>query len=88
MTTIWFLQVRAQGKPVSQHVSLIYCKVTKRKPKSFLLLAFGREAAEEMKQRLDSKIGLVCWEGSRMVIFHQLGLKILNEVETERVVIR
>ena len=51
-----------------------------------LLLAFGREAAEEMKQRLDSKIGLSA-EKVQVNTFHQLGLKILNEVETERVVI-
>ncbi|MCG9542584.1 DNA helicase IV [Vibrio sp. Isolate33] len=51
-----------------------------------LLLAFGREAAEEMKQRLDSKIGLSA-EKVQVSTFHQLGLKILNQVETERVVI-
>lgn len=51
-----------------------------------LLLAFGREAAEEMKQRLDSKIGLSA-ENVQVSTFHQLGLKILNQVETERVVI-
>lgn len=51
-----------------------------------LLLAFGREAAQEMKQRLDSKIGLSA-EKVQVNTFHQLGLKILNQVETERVVI-
>ncbi|MCK8079810.1 DNA helicase IV [Vibrio sp. 1CM24A] len=51
-----------------------------------LLLAFGREAAEEMKQRLDSKIGLSA-EKVQVSTFHQLGLKILNQVEPERVVI-
>ncbi|MDD1823469.1 DNA helicase IV [Photobacterium sp. ZSDE20] len=51
-----------------------------------LLLAFGREAAEEMKQRLDSKIGLSA-EKVQVSTFHQLGLKILNQVEAERVVI-
>ncbi|WP_046223947.1 MULTISPECIES: DNA helicase IV [Vibrio] len=51
-----------------------------------LLLAFGREAADEMKQRLASKIGLSA-EKVQVSTFHQLGLKILNEVETERVVI-
>ncbi|MGV2837662.1 DNA helicase IV [Vibrio cyclitrophicus] len=51
-----------------------------------LLLAFGREAADEMKQRLDSKIGLSA-EKVQVSTFHQLGLKILNQVETERVVI-
>ncbi|PTP33157.1 DNA helicase IV [Vibrio splendidus] len=51
-----------------------------------LLLAFGREAAEEMKQRLNSKIGLSA-EKVQVSTFHQLGLKILNQVEPERVVI-
>ncbi|HAS24264.1 MAG TPA: DNA helicase IV [Vibrio sp.] len=51
-----------------------------------LLLAFGREAAEELKQRLNSKIGLSA-EKVQVSTFHQLGLKILNQVEPERVVI-
>lgn len=51
-----------------------------------LLLAFGREAAEEMKQRLNSKIGISA-EKVQVSTFHQLGLKILNQVEPERVVI-
>ncbi|MEZ9565308.1 DNA helicase IV [Vibrio artabrorum] len=51
-----------------------------------LLLAFGREAAIEMKQRLDSKIGLSA-DKVEVSTFHQLGLKILNQVESERVVI-
>ncbi|MCG9630409.1 DNA helicase IV [Vibrio sp. Isolate30] len=51
-----------------------------------LLLAFGREAADEMKQRLDSKIGLSA-EKVQVKTFHQLGLKILNHVESEPVTI-
>jgi DNA helicase-4 len=51
-----------------------------------LLLAFGREAADEMKQRLDSKIGLSA-EKVQVKTFHQLGLKILNHVENEPVTI-
>ncbi len=51
-----------------------------------LLLAFGREAAQEMKQRLDSKIGMSA-EQVQVNTFHQLGLKILNHVENEPVVI-
>lgn len=51
-----------------------------------LLLAFGREAAEEMKQRLNDKVGLSA-EQVQVNTFHQLGLKILNQVESEPVVI-
>lgn len=51
-----------------------------------LLLAFGREAADEMKQRLDNKIGSSA-EKVQVNTFHQLGLKILNQVENEPVTI-
>lgn len=49
-----------------------------------LMLAFGRDAAREMSQRLDSKIG----SGSEQVkvnTFHQLGLQILRHVEGDQV---
>ncbi|MCY9803309.1 DNA helicase IV [Vibrio scophthalmi] len=49
-----------------------------------LMLAFGREAAQEMSQRLSSKIG----SGSEPVkvnTFHQLGLQILRHVEGDQV---
>ncbi|ODS04781.1 DNA helicase IV [Vibrio scophthalmi] len=49
-----------------------------------LMLAFGREAAQEMRQRLSSKIG----SGSEPVkvnTFHQLGLQILRHVEGDQV---
>lgn len=45
-----------------------------------LLVAFGRDAAKEMEQRLKGKIGLAA-EKSRVNTFHQLGLYILNQVE-------
>ncbi|MGF1756081.1 DNA helicase IV [Vibrio makurazakiensis] len=51
-----------------------------------LLLAFGREAAQEMKQRLDDKVGMSA-EQVQVNTFHQLGLHILKHVETEPVVI-
>ncbi|MCG9677129.1 DNA helicase IV [Vibrio sp. Isolate24] len=51
-----------------------------------LMLAFGRDAAEEMKQRLETKIGLSA-ENVTVNTFHQLGLKILNQVENEAVII-
>jgi len=45
-----------------------------------LLVAFGRDAAGEMEQRLKDKIGLAA-EKVRVNTFHQLGLSILNQVE-------
>ncbi|WED24228.1 DNA helicase IV [Vibrio sp. JC009] len=51
-----------------------------------LMLAFGSEAAKEMRERLDDKIGLAS-EKVSVNTFHQLGLKILNSVENEAVVI-
>ncbi len=49
-----------------------------------LLLAFGRKAAEEMRQRLKSKFGLAA-ERVTVATFHQLGLNIIREVEGTRV---
>lgn len=45
-----------------------------------LMLAFGRDAADEMKQRLQSKIGLSA-DGVKVNTFHQLGLSILKHVD-------
>ncbi|WP_162064090.1 DNA helicase IV [Vibrio taketomensis] len=49
-----------------------------------LLLAFGRDAANEMKQRLVSKVGPAT-EQVRVNTFHQLGLYILRQVEGNQV---
>ncbi|EGU47788.1 DNA helicase IV [Vibrio ichthyoenteri ATCC 700023] len=49
-----------------------------------LMLAFGREAAQEMSQRLTSKIGSAT-EQVKVNTFHQLGLQILRHVEGEQV---
>ncbi len=51
-----------------------------------LLVAFGRDAAGEMEQRLSNKIGLAT-DKVRVNTFHQLGLSILNQVEGNNVVI-
>ncbi|MEF1172028.1 DNA helicase IV [Vibrio sinaloensis] len=51
-----------------------------------LMLAFGREAANEMKARLNDKIGLST-EPIRVNTFHQLGLFILKQVEGNDVTI-
>ncbi|TFH92435.1 DNA helicase IV [Vibrio ouci] len=45
-----------------------------------LMLAFGRDAASEMSQRLSDKIGSGT-EGIKVNTFHQLGLSILNQVD-------
>ncbi|MFA0413425.1 DNA helicase IV [Vibrio renipiscarius] len=49
-------------------------------PSDILMLAFGRDAASEMKQRLDRKIGPGS-DGVKVNTFHQLGLQILRHVE-------
>ncbi|WP_295891277.1 DNA helicase IV [uncultured Vibrio sp.] len=49
-----------------------------------LLLAFGREASNEMRQRLDDKIGMAA-DNVRVNTFHQLGLQIINAVESQKV---
>lgn len=51
-----------------------------------LMLAFGRDAAQEMAQRLESKLGMSA-DGVNVSTFHQLGLRILNEVEDQPVVV-
>ncbi|MEH0091819.1 DNA helicase IV [Vibrio metschnikovii] len=51
-----------------------------------LLVAFGKDAANEMDQRLKSKIGLAA-DKIRVNTFHQLGLSIINQVENQSVVI-
>lgn len=44
------------------------------------MLAFGQEAADELRQRLRDKIGLAA-EKTNVSTFHQLGLSIVNQVE-------
>ncbi|MBU2895193.1 DNA helicase IV [Vibrio hepatarius] len=51
-----------------------------------LMLSFGRDAASEMRQRLENKIGLSA-DQITVNTFHQLGLYILNQVEQEPVTI-
>ena len=51
-----------------------------------LMVAFGKEAANEMRQRLQDKVGIGADEVN-VHTFHQLGLRILNQVEQEEVVI-
>ncbi|MFM2586877.1 DNA helicase IV [Vibrio sp. TBV020] len=49
-------------------------------PNEILMLAFGKDAAAEMSQRLSDKIGSAT-DGVKVNTFHQLGLFILNQVE-------
>ncbi|GAK17086.1 LOW QUALITY PROTEIN: DNA helicase IV [Vibrio sp. JCM 19053] len=49
-----------------------------------LMLAFGRDAATEMKERLVDKVGMAA-DGVRVNTFHQLGLYILKQVEEQPV---
>ena len=47
-------------------------------PEQILLVAFGRDAANEMKQRLVAKLGQTA-DSISVLTFHQLGLKLLNQ---------
>ncbi|MGF1696501.1 DNA helicase IV [Vibrio lamellibrachiae] len=53
-------------------------------PEELLLLAFGKEAATEMNERLSQKVGLPA-DSVKVNTFHQLGLHIINSVEDQRV---
>ena len=56
------------------------------KPEEILLLAFGRDAAREMSERVAAKVGLSA-DGVKISTFHQLGLQILNQVENDQTTI-
>jgi len=49
-----------------------------------LLVAFGRAAANEMKQRLDTKLGSVA-QNISVKTFHSLGLEVIKQVEGQAV---
>ncbi|MGF1776828.1 DNA helicase IV [Vibrio nomapromontoriensis] len=49
-------------------------------PEQILLVAFGRDAANEMKQRLVAKLGQTA-DSISVLTFHQLGLKLLKQSE-------
>ncbi len=51
-----------------------------------LLLAFGRDAAREMQNRLNDKIGISA-EKATVCTFHQLGLQILKSVESDDIIV-
>lgn len=53
-------------------------------PENLLLLAFGKDAVNEMEQRLSTKIGSGA-SGVKVNTFHQLGLHIIHSVEEHAV---
>lgn len=55
-------------------------KSEQAKANDILLLAFGREAAKEMQQRIQEKFGESA-AGIKVQTFHQLGLDIIKQVE-------
>ncbi len=55
-------------------------------PEEILMLAFGRDAATEMRTRLESKFGQVA-EKIQVATFHQLGLNVLRDVAKDPVTI-
>lgn len=56
------------------------------KAEDILIVAYGREAANEMRQRLDEKVGLGA-ENVTVSTFHKLGLSILNQVGDKKATI-
>lgn len=53
----------------------------KAQANEILLLAFGRQAAKEMSQRLVEKLGVTLGKQVKVVTFHQLALEVIREVE-------
>ncbi|CAH0529636.1 DNA helicase IV [Vibrio hippocampi] len=53
-------------------------------PEQLLMVAFGRDAAQEMKARLESKFGQSA-DAVSVLTFHQLGLKIINQAGQQSV---
>jgi DNA helicase-4 len=51
-------------------------------PEQILLVAFGRDAANEMRERLERKLGKTA-DDIAVLTFHQLGLQILKETEIQ-----
>ncbi|USD68278.1 DNA helicase IV [Vibrio sp. SCSIO 43136] len=56
----------------------------KAQPEQILLVAFGRDAAEEMRQRLDTRLGSAASEVC-VKTFHSLGLDIIRQVDGQGV---
>lgn len=59
-------------------------KSQQAQPEELLLVAFGREAAKEMQQRIEEKFGQL-GKNIKVQTFHQLGLEIIRSVEGSQV---
>ena len=55
-----------------------------RRPSELLLLAFARDARQEMKERIYKRLGDAAAKDITVSTFHSLGLKIIGEVEGQR----
>jgi DNA helicase-4 len=53
-------------------------------PEEILLLAFGRQAAQEMSARIIEKLGTDIGQKVKVATFHQLGLDIIRHVEYQQ----
>ena len=55
-----------------------------RKPSELLLLAFARDARNEMEERVRTRLGTATVRGVTVRTFHSLGMAIIGEVEGKR----
>ena len=55
-----------------------------RKPSELLLLAFARDARNEMEERVRARLGAGAAKGVTVRTFHSLGMAIIGEAEGER----
>ena len=55
-----------------------------RKPSELLLLAFARDARNEMEERIRARLGADAAKGVTVRTFHSLGMAIIGEVEGKR----
>ena len=55
-----------------------------RRPSELLLLAFAKDAQEEMKERIRKRLGVRLGAGLTVRTFHSLGMSIIGEVERRR----
>ena len=55
-----------------------------RRPCELLLLAFARDARQEMEERISKRFGNTAAQDITVSTFHSLGLKIIGEVEGQR----
>ena len=55
-----------------------------RKPSELLLLAFARDARNEMEERIRARLGMSAAKGVTIRTFHSLGMAIIGEAEGRR----